>query len=68
MAEETKKIEIPSMIVHIKVTQLARTIDPDIRMSVEFLSELNELLAKIINDSIRRCRGNNRKTLKPSDL
>jgi histone H3/H4 len=68
MAKETKKIEIPTMVVQSKVKEFAKTIDPDIRMSGEFLAELNEQLAQIVNNSVRRCHENNRKTLKPSDL
>lgn len=68
MAKATKKIEIPTMVVQSKVKEFARTIDPDIRMSGEFLAELNEQLAQMVNNSIRRCHENGRKTLRPVDL
>jgi len=62
------KIEIPTMVVQSKAKEFAKIIDPDIRMSAEYMSELNEQLARIIDRSIRRCHDNNRKTLKPGDI
>ena len=68
MAKGKKKLTIPPMIVQSKAKEFAKALDPDIRMSGEFMDELNEKLAVTINDSVRRCTGNKRKTLKPSDL
>jgi hypothetical protein len=70
MAKEKKKkkIAIPSMVTQSKVKEFAKTLDPEIRVGGEFMAELNEKLAATINDSMRRCYGNKRKTLKPSDL
>lgn len=68
MAKGKKKITIPSMVVQSKAKEFAKALDPDIRMGSEFMSELNEKLAATINDSVHRCIGNKRKTLKPSDL
>ena len=68
MAKTTKKVEIPNMVVHSKIKDFVKTITPDTRMSGEFLAELNEQLAQMINNGIRRCHENGRKTLKPSDL
>ena len=65
---KTTKIEIPTMVVQSKAKEFIKTIAPDIRMSGEFLAELNEQLAQIINNSVRRCHENGRKTLRPSDL
>lgn len=68
MAKEAKKVEIPSLVVQSKAKEFAKTLDPDIRMSSEFLSELNEKVAQVMNDAVRRCRENKRGTLKPADL
>lgn len=67
MTEQTK-IKIPTLVIHSKAKEFAKTIDPAIRMSSEYMAELNEQLAQIVNNSIRRCHNNHRKTLKPMDL
>lgn len=63
-----KKIDVPTLVVQSKAKEFAKTIDPDIRMSGEFMAELNEEVAKTINSAIRRCHDNSRKTLRPADL
>ena len=68
MAKAQKKITIPTLVVQSKAKEFAKTLDPDIRMGSEFMAELNEEIAKTINNSVRRCNENKRKTLKPSDL
>ena len=71
MAKEKKrkmKVAIPTMVTQSKVKEFAKVLDPGIRVSGPFMAQLNEELAKIINNSVRRCNENKRKTLKPSDL
>ena len=63
-----KKTAIPTMVTQSKVKEFAKTLDPEIRVGGEFMAELNEKLAATINNSMQRCYGNKRKTLKPSDL
>lgn len=63
-----KKTEIPRMITETKAKEFARSIEPDIRMSGDFIGELNTTLSTTIENAVRRATDNNRKTLKPCDL
>lgn len=62
------KIVIPTMIVTSKVRELLREIAPEFKVSSDFVPELNEKIARLINEAIRRCDSNGRKTVRAGDL
>jgi histone H3/H4 len=64
---EKKKIEIPMMVVTSKVKEfISQTYSK--RTSGEFPAELNEKVARLIDEAVKRCDVNGRETLKPGDL
>lgn len=69
MAEKKQaaKAELPMMVVTSKLKEYISATHSK-RMSGEFPTELNEKLAKLVDDAAKRCSDNGRETLKPGDL
>lgn len=62
-----KKIEIPMMVVASKAKEFVKA-QGEFNVGGDFLPELNEKVAVMIGDAMRRCETNNRKTLRAGDL
>lgn len=65
MAKATKK-EVPMMVVASKMKDYAK--GQEVRVSGDFVDALNDTVATIVDDAVRRCKGNGRATLRPDDL
>ena len=61
-----KKVEIPTLVVASKVKE--RIKENDIRVSGEFMEQLNMRVDHLIGEAIERARENKRGTVKPCDL
>lgn len=67
MPKKQKKIEIPQMITASRVKEfIGDTYDR--RTAGDFVSELNEEVAKTIDRAVRRCDSNGRSTVRAGDL
>ena len=62
-----KKILIPMMIVTSKVKEFVKAIG-EFNVAGDFAAELNEKVARLIDDATERCDTNNRKTVRAGDL
>jgi len=60
------KKDTPMMIVASKMKDFAK--QSGVRVSGDFVDALNESVAVLVSDAIRRCKGNKRGTLRPDDL
>jgi histone H3/H4 len=63
-----KKNSIPNMITATKAKEFAKSIQPEVRVSGDFIDALNNTLAANIEVAVARAAHNNRKTLKPCDV
>jgi len=64
---KAKKIEVPMMVVASKAKEFIKS-QADFNVGGDFLSELNEKVAVMIGEAMRRCETNSRKTLRAGDL
>ena len=62
-----KKVEIPTMVVTSKVKEFVAE-NYGVRMSGDFIPELNEKVAQMVDAAVKRCEANSRATLRPGDL
>lgn len=67
MAKQQKKIEIPMMITASRVKEFVSA-NYEKRTAGDFVAELNEEVAKMIDQAVRRCDSNNRGTVRAGDL
>lgn len=64
---KAKKIDVPMMVTASRVKTFVSDIY-DKRTAGDFVSELNEVVAKTIDCAVRRCDGNQRGTVRATDL
>jgi hypothetical protein len=62
-----KKVEVPRLVVESKVKEYAKSLG-DVNIGSGFVDALSNRVGHIIADSISRCQGNGRKTLRDVDL
>ena len=60
------KKETPMMVVTSKLKE--HTKPHGVNVSGDFVPALNDVIANLVDDAVRRCKGNGRKTLRPDDL
>jgi histone H3/H4 len=66
MAKAATKKEVPMMVVASKMKDYAK--QSEMRVSGDFIDALNGTVATLVDDAVRRCKGNGRSTLRPDDL
>lgn len=62
----SKKKEVPMMVVASKMKEYGK--GSEVRVSGDFVNALNQNVATLVDDAVRRCKGNGRATLRPDDL
>lgn len=61
-----KQVEIPNLVVASKVKE--RIKEAEIRVSSEFMDQLNMRVDALIGEAVERAKENKRGTVKPCDL
>jgi len=64
---KSKKEAAPSLVRVSTLKEYAKG-QADVNVSSDFADEVNERVAEMVRGAIKRCAGNNRKTLRPVDL
>lgn len=50
------------------VVQAIKKVDPKMRVSKDFYESLNERVAKLVEDAVKRAKGNDRRTVRAVDV